>query len=185
MRRFVALGIAIALAACASSNEPKVSREESQVSTFRARVGAIDQETRVVTLIGPDGSRTTFRADEAVKNLAQVQVGDEVVGKLVETLMIEVRKPSPDDKATPTSVADVVASAEPGQKPAGVWVRQVQAVYMIESIDKAQGGGTLRDASGKSTFVKARDPAMLDRVKVGDTVVVTLIEGLSLEVVTP
>lgn len=185
MRRALALGFALALTACATSDEPKVSREETQISTFKARVGAIDQQTRVVTLIGADGARTTFRADEAVKNLAQVKVGDEVVGKLVETLMIEVRKPSPDDKATAASVADVVATAEPGQKPAGLWVRQVQALYTIESIDKAQGGGTLRDASGNSTFVKARDPAVLDRVKVGDTVVVTLLQGLSLEVVTP
>jgi hypothetical protein len=185
MRRIVALGIAIALAACASSNEPKVSREESQVTSFKARVAAVDQQTRVVTLIGPDGGRTTFRADEAVKNLPQVKVGDEVVGTLVETLLIEVRKPSPDDKATAASVTDVVATAEPGQKPAGLFVRQVQALYTVESIDKAKGGGTLRDASGKSTFVKARDPAVLDRVKVGDTVVVTLTEGLKLEVVTP
>jgi hypothetical protein len=185
MRRALALGFALALTACATSDEPKVSREETQISTFKARVGAIDQQTRVVTLVGADGSRTTFRADEAVKNLAQVKVGDEVVGKLVETLMIEVRKPSPDDKATAASVADVVATAEPGQKPAGLWVRQIEAVYTIESIDKAKGGGTLRDASGKSTFVKARDPAVLDRVKVGDTVVVTLLQGLSLEVLTP
>ncbi len=185
MRRIVALSIVIALAACAGSNEPKVSREESQVSTFRARVAAVDQQTRMVTLIGSDGGRTTFRADEAIKNLPQVKVGDEVVGTLVETLLIEVRRPSPDDKLTPTSVADVVATAEPGQRPAGLFVRQVQALLTIESIDKARGGGTLRDASGKSRFVKARDPAVLDRVKVGDTVVVTLTEGLKLEVVTP
>jgi hypothetical protein len=185
MRRILALGLAVALTACATSNEPKVSREETQVSTFRARVAAVDQQTRVVTLIGADGGRTTFRADEAVKNLPQVKVGDEVVGKLIETLLVEVRKPTPEDGTTPATVTDVVATAEPGQKPAGLWLRQVQAVYTIESIDKAQGGGMLRNASGKSQFVKARDPAVLDRVKVGDTVVVTLIEGLSLEVVTP
>jgi hypothetical protein len=113
-----------------------------------------------------------------------VKVGDEVIGKLVESLAVEVRKATPADQQTPASVTEALATAEPGEKPAGLYVRQVQALYKIESIDKAQGGGTLRDANGKSTFVKVRDPSVLDRVKVGDTVVVTLTQGLSLEVVT-
>jgi hypothetical protein len=185
MRRPLAFVFSIALAACASSSEPKVSREETQISTMRARVEAVDQQTRVVTLVDAAGRRTTFRADEAVKNLPQVAVGDEVVGTLVESLAIEVRKATPEEQATPESVSGLAATAEPGQKPAGLWVRQAKALFTIESIDKARGGGTLRDARGQSRFVKARDPAVLDRVKVGDTVVVTLTEGLSLEVVKP
>ena len=64
-------------------------------------------------------------------------------------------------------------------------MRQIKALYTIESIDKAAGGGTLRDAAGRSHFVKVRDPAVLDRVKVGDPVIVTLTEALHLEVVAP
>jgi len=186
MRRLLALSLLLALAACASSNEPKVAREETTVSTLRARVSAIDQKTRVVTLVdAATGGRTTFRADEAVKNLPQVKVGDEVVGKVVESLAIEVRKATDAEKAAPATVDEFEATAEPGEKPAGLYVRQITAVYTIESIDKAKGGGTLRDANGESRFVKARDPAVLDRVKVGDTVVVTLTQGISLQVVTP
>jgi hypothetical protein len=185
MRRLLALACSMALAACATSNEPKVSREDTQVTTFRARVAAVDQQTRVVTLIDAAGNRTSFRADEAVKNLPQVRAGDEVVGKRLESFAVEVRRATAEEKATPASVAGLSATAEPGQKPAGVWVRQTRALFTIESIDKQQGGGTLRDAAGQSHFVKARDPAVLDRVKVGDDVVVTLTEALSLEVVTP
>jgi len=43
----------------------------------------------------------------------------------------------------------------------------------------------LRDAEGGSHFVKVRDPAVLDRVKAGDPVVVTLTEALRIEVVAP
>jgi len=184
MQRALMFSVALALVACASSG-PKVSREETQVTNMRARVAEVDQKTRIVTLVDGTGAKTKFRADEAVKNLPQVKVGDEVVGTLVESLAVEVRKATPEDQKTPASVTEALATAEPGEKPAGLYVRQIQALYTIESIDKARGGGTLRDASGKSTFVKARDPSVLDKVKVGDTVVVTLTQGLSLEVVAP
>jgi hypothetical protein len=185
MVRAPALALALAFLACATSNEPKVSREETQVRTFRARVEAVDQKTRVITLVDTAGNKATFRADEAVRNLPQVEAGDEVVGELMESLAIEVRPATAEEKAAPETVAELAAGAEPGQKPAGLFVRQAKALYTIESIDKPAGGGTLRDSLGRIHFVKVRDPAVLDRVKVGDTVVVTLTEALRIEVLAP
>ena len=185
LHRMFAPVLALAFLACATSNEPKVSREETQVTTFRASVAAVDQQTRVVTLVDADGNRTTFRADEAVKNLPQVHVGDHVVGELMESIAVEVRPATAEEKAAPDSITALAAAAEPGQKPAGLFARQVKALYTIESIDKAAGGGTLRDSEGGSHFVKVRDPSVLDRVKVGDPVVVTLTEALRIEVLAP
>jgi hypothetical protein len=185
MLRVSTLVFALAFLACATSNEPKVAREETAVTEFRARVAAVDQQTRVVTLVDAEGNRTTFRADEAVKNLPQVKVGDELVGELVESLAVEVRPATAEEQAAPESITGLAEVAEPGQKPAGLFARQLKALYTIESIDKAAGGGTLRDSQGGSHFVKVRDPAVLDRVKVGDTVVVTLTEALRIEVLAP
>lgn len=185
MTRVLALVFGLAFVACATSNEPVVSREETEVASFRARVEAIDQQTRVVTLVDAAGNKATFRADEAVQNLPQVKVGDEVVGELMESLAVEVRHATAEEKATPASIAEVAARAEPGEKPAGLFVRQAKALYTIGSIDKAAGGGTLVDPEGESHFVKVRDPSVLDRVKVGDTVVVTLTEALRIEVLAP
>jgi hypothetical protein len=185
MHRAFALVFALAFLACATSNEPKLSREETQVASFRARVAAVDQQTRVVTLVDAEGNRTTFRADEAVRNLPQVHVGDQVVGDLMESLAVEVRPATAEEKASPVSIAEGAEAAELGQKPMGLFVRQIKALYTIESIDKAAGGGTLRDAEGESHFVKVRDPAVLDRVKVGDPVVVTLTEALRIQVLAP
>jgi hypothetical protein len=181
--RILALCLALAGLACATSKEPVMATEETAVETFRARVAAVDATTRVVTLVNAEGDQVTFRADEAVQNLPQVNVGDEVVGQLMESLAIEVRPATKEEKAAPDTITEAAARAEPGQKPAGLFVRQIKALYTIGSIDKAAGGGTLVDADGDSHFVKVRDPGVLDRVKVGDNVVVTLTEALRVEVI--
>jgi hypothetical protein len=185
MRRASVFVLALGLAACATSDEPKLAREETQLTEVRARVAAVDPESRVVTLVDAAGNPATFRADEAVKNLPQVRVGDEVVGQRMEKLAIEVRPATAEEQADPTSVTELAAVAEPGQKPAGLFVRQAKALYTIDSIDESAGGGTLRDASGRSHFVKARDPAVLQKLKAGDTVVVTLTEALRIQVLAP
>ena len=155
------------------------------MTTLRARVEAVDPETRVVTLVDADGNRATFRADEAVVNLPQVKVGDTVVGQVMQSVAIEVRPATAAEKAAPDSIAEVAAAAEPGQKPAGLYVRQAKALFTIASIDKAKGGGMLRDSAGRTHFVKVRDPAVLTRVKVGETVVVTVTDSVRIEVVAP
>jgi hypothetical protein len=176
--------LALALAACASGQQPGPSREETVLKTVHARVEAIDRKTRVVTLVNAVGEKVVFRADDGVRNLDQVKVGDVVVGELQQTLLVELRAATEEEQRVPAQVAEVAARAEPGQRPAGVFVRQVRALFTIAEIDKAAGGGTLRDAEGRLQFVKARDPSVLDRVRVGDTVVVTYTEALRLQVVS-
>ena len=67
--------------------------EKTRLTKVSAKVEAIDQATRVVTLKGPKGNAITFKVDEAVKNLPQVQVGDEVVVKYHESLALRLLKP--------------------------------------------------------------------------------------------
>jgi hypothetical protein len=185
MFRSLSLACLLILSGCATGQGTGPSREETAVSQFQARVAAIDHATRRVTLVDASGEKLTFRADEAVRNLDQVKVGDVLQGELVENLLIEARPATADEKAEPVALVEGVVGAPPGEKPAGLYVRELRSVFTVASIDKAAGGGELRDAQGQLHFVKARDPAVLDRLKVGDTVVVTYTEALSLEVVAP
>lgn len=155
------------------------------MTTIRAHVKAIDQRTRRVTLVDDAGGEAVFYADEGVKNLAQVKPGDVLEGRLAESVVLEVREPTPQEAAEGAAILEVAAAAEPGQRPAGVFARQITAVLVIEAIDKAAGTATLRGPSGASRVVPVRDPANLDRVAIGDTVVATYTESLALEVRAP
>jgi hypothetical protein len=185
MLRSFAFALVFVLAACTTSQEPGPSREETAVRAFRARVAAIDPATRVVSLENEAGDRLVFRADDGVRNLEQVRVGDELRGELVETLLIEARPATEEEKRAPVSLTEAGVRAKPGEKPAGLFVRQLESVFTVASLDEAAGGGELRDAAGRLHFVKARDPRVLERLAVGDTVVVTYTEALRLEVVAP
>lgn len=187
--RRLAFAFALAALACAGSSgseqaEP-LRREETQVMTMRARVAAVDLASRQVKLVDAAGRESVFYADEEVRNLPQVKVGDEVVGEYAQSIALEVREPTAAEREAGTSVLEVAARAEPGQKPSGTYVRQVTALLTIAAIDKAAQTATLRGPAGNLQVVKARNPANLDRVKVGDTVVATYTETLLLEVVGP
>jgi hypothetical protein len=187
-RRIAIALLAAGFAGCAGSGgdsgEP-LRREDTAVIEVSARVAAVDHARRLVTLADASGAEAIFHADPAVENFAQVKVGDELVGSLVESVVLELRPPTEEEAAAGAAVLDVAATAAPGEKPAGLFVRQITAVLVVEAIDKAAGTATLRGPLGNSHTIPARDPRNLDRVKVGDTVVATYTEALDLEVRAP
>ena len=187
LRLVIGMGLGV-LAGCAGlggASDTPLRREETQVIEFQGRVKALDLEKRLVTLSDASGGEAAFVADAGVRNLAQVKVGDEVVGKLMESVVLEVREPTAEELASGAAIVEVAAKAPPGEKPAGVFVRQIAAVLTIDAIDAAAGTATLRGPAGNTRVVPVRDRRNLERVKVGDTVVATYTEALSLEVRAP
>ena len=168
-----------------ASDTAPLRREETEIVRFEARVKAVDLERRLVTLTDASGEEAVFHADAAVQNLPQVRVGDELVGQRAESMVLEVREPTAEERDAGVSILEVNATAPPGDKPAGRFVRQIVAVLTIEAIDAEAGTATLRGPAGNARVLPVRDRRNLERVKVGDTVVATYTEALSLKVRTP
>jgi len=160
-----------------AAGEPKVLEEN--IKKVTATVESVDLATRMVTLKGPEGKLMEFRAGEEVKNLPQVKVGDQVVMTYYESIAAQILKPGTDPGA---AAQQVVATAKPGEKPAGVAAQQVTVTATVEAIDENKEYVTLKGPEGKSTAVKVRDPKNLEGVKVGDTVMITYTEALAISV---
>lgn len=175
----VVLAVATGLmAAETKSGQPSVTR--ARVVTLTATVEAIDLDHRLVTLKGPKGRVETVQVDERVKNLPQVQVGDQVVVKYYEAIALRVLAPG---EATPSpSATGAVATAQPGQMPAAVGGREVTVTVTIEAINRKAGTVTFKGPEGNSHTVKAQDPKNLEKVKVGDKVEITYTEALGISV---
>ena len=72
--------------------------------------------------------------------------------------------------------------AEPGQKPGGAVGKRVTFTATIEAIDLAKGTVTLKGPQGRSETIKARNPANLKKVKVGDLVDISYTEAVAIKV---
>jgi len=155
--------------------------QEAAVLTVRGTVEAIDKDKQTVTLKGPKRSLTLHVRDP--KKLEAIKVGDPVVGRYYESVMIEVKKPG---EGTPGVAAQqAVATSRPGEAPAGAIGQQVTVTATITAIDKKARTATIKGPEGNSVTVKARDPKNLDRVKVGDNVEITYTEALVISLDKP
>ncbi|MGQ0578259.1 MAG: hypothetical protein ACT4PQ_05030 [Betaproteobacteria bacterium] len=166
------------LAGCATPQKPAGRMED--VVEARLTVTAIDSSARLVTLKDEYGKEIVVKADKAVKNLGQVKVGDEVVISYTEALAWQVK---PAGKGAPAvSTEEGITSAKPGDKPAGTASQSVMLTVTITAIDLANGTVTLTGPQGNSRTIKARDPANLKKVQVGDLVDITYTEALAISV---
>jgi len=171
----------IGVAGVASAGDiKKPSGEIGRKRLATAEVIAIDLPTRTVTLKGQKGNNFTVHADDRVRNLPQVRVGDQVDVAYHESLVWNVKKAA--EGSPGASVQSGTASAKPGDKPAGAAAKQVKMTATIEAIDQANGTVTLKGPQGNSRTIKARDPKNLQRVQVGDLVDITYTEAVAVRV---
>jgi Cu/Ag efflux protein CusF len=176
---WLAVVCAVAVVACATAPEQKKPAvEKSRVVTITATVEALDLASRMVTLKGPKGNTITFKADDRVKNLAQVKVGDQVVAKYYESVAIQVMKPGQAQAGT----AGAAATAKPGEKPGMVATGETTITASIEAIDREMPAVNLKGSDGNVETYKVQDPKNLENVKVGDQVVITYTVAVAISV---
>lgn len=156
--------------------------EISQVQEMQATVTAIDMKTRMVTLKGPEGNESTVHVDKRARNLAQVKVGDVVKVAYVQQVAWQARKPGQGAASSEVQAETAGVRAEAGEKPGGAVGQRVTFTATIEAIDLAKGTVTLKGPQGNSQTIKARNPANLKKVQVGDLVDITYTEALAIKV---
>jgi len=179
---FVVTGVAQQQQTGAASAGKKPTVFKQEVVTATATVEAIDLEKRIVTLKRADGSVFDLIVGKEARNLPQVKVGDQVVTKYYQSILVQVTKPG---AAEGTQVQETVARAKPGEKPGGVVAKQVTVNATVEKIDKKKMIATLKGPEGKVVDVKVRNPKNLENVNVGDQVVITYTEAVAISVEKP
>jgi hypothetical protein len=148
--------------------------------TVNATVTSINHETRKVTLQGADGAEIALTVGEEVKNLPQVQVGDHVQIAYYEAVNFKVLGAG---EAEPAAAAiSALETAPPGRKPSGSMSTKQSIVATVEAVDKDNQTVTLKGPKGNTRTVKARNPDNLDKVAVGDRVLITLTNAVAVDV---
>jgi hypothetical protein len=180
----VVLGAALALDAPAQETKSAASKplsaERSLLVTVTAKVEAVDQAKREVTLKGPLGNVVTFVVDERVKRLKEVKVGDEVTADYYVSLAGELRAPTEDEKDHPLTIIEGGARAPKGASPAARGLRAFKVVATVIGLDLPTQSVTLEGPRGNSGSIRAENVEKLKQLRLGDTVVVTYTEALAI-----
>jgi hypothetical protein len=147
---------------------------------LKATVEAIDHVVRTITLKGPQGVPVTFKVDPSVKNFDQVEKGDKVVARYLESIAIYVEKA----KSKPTSDAVSAVEVTPrGKKPAGISANVTEVKASVESVNYRKRTLTLKGPEGKTFNFKAdKRVKNLREIRAGDEIVVRHTEALAISV---
>jgi len=144
-----------------------------------ATVEAVDMASREVTLRLADGKLMSFIAGDEVRNLAQVEVGDQVI---VEYSIGMIMALNPSGSAIRSRVDRVeTGRAEPGQKPAGIVRKTVEVTATIVAVDQQARTVTLKGPLRTVTLPVAED-INITKLKVGDQVDAVYQESLAISV---
>jgi len=162
-----------------SASQP-LSAERTILVTVTAKVEAIDQAKREVTLKGPLGNVVSFVVDQRVKRLKEVKVGDEVTADYYVSLAGELRAPTEEEKKNPLTILAGAARAPKDTSPAGGALRAFKVVATVIGLDLPTQSVTLQGPLGNSGTIRAEDVDKLKQLRLGDTVVVTYTEALAI-----
>jgi len=174
----------VVLADESMGNADKPSISASRTLTMSATVEAIDQETRDVTLVGPEGDTVTITAGDEVRNLAQVSAGDVVTAEITENVTIEVFA-NPEGIQPGAGAFSADAAAELGAMPGAAIMDSVVISAIVEEINLEMNTFKLRGPEGNVREFAAQNPDNLRKAEVGDLVVITISESVGIIVETP
>ena len=153
----------------------------SRVLTATATVTAIDMTTRQVTLRRADGSTFVVVADEQMRNLPQLRVGDMVVVDYYDRLTLELKKGGTGEAAVRTDSVSG-SRAELGQRPGGSTTRETVIVADVIAVNPAGQTISLRGPGGRVVVLPVRDPEQFKRIAVGDQVQATYVEAAAVSI---
>lgn len=155
---------------------PAVVRAQDAAPTFHAsltdkmnlKIVRIEPESRLVTLRHGNDTLQVVCGPE-VRNFDQLRVGDNVTTQYKEDLSIRV---DPNGSFTETSETSSTRAKKGGTPAAQFW-EKTEVSARISAIDKTKGTATIETKRGEKFTVIPDSPENLDKVQVGNFVVVT------------
>jgi len=151
-----------------------------RILEIRAVVVGLNKDARTLDVKGPKGRVVTLQAGDEVKNYDQIQLGDNVVARFMQSITLELKKGGTGIMSR-TDSKDAVA-AKPGERPGMAAGRQVHVIANVVEVNKKTMTVTLKGPRGNYVDLQLEDPKQLARVKKGDQVEAVFTEALAVTV---
>jgi len=141
----------------------------TQTITLSGTVATIDHSKRMVNIRKADGSFETVDVPAGAQRFDELKVGDKVSITYNNNVSARLKPPgeAPVDTQTGTTTAGQ------GERPGGTASVQRTMTATVDAIDKNASSITFTGPNGWKYSRHIVDPAVLDKVKVGDKVDIT------------
>lgn len=148
-----------------------------------ATVQAINKNEREVVLANEAGQVKVVEAGPEVKNFDQIEVGDKLVVEFFESVALYLGNPEDKPEA---GEAQVMMTAEEGEKPGMVAVDVFEAIAEVVSINKDKRKVELKGPEGRVATVNVGpEVGDLENIKVGDKIHVQYTEAMAISIQSP
>ena len=141
----------------------------TQTVTLSGTVESIDKEKRIVKIKTPDGNFETIDVPPAAKRFDELKVGDRVSITYNNTVSARLKAPG----EAPVNNATGATTAGQRERPGGTATMERTMTVTVSAIDKGASSVTFTGPNGWKYSRRVVDPAVLDKVKVGDKVDIT------------
>jgi hypothetical protein len=141
----------------------------SLTDKMNLKIVRIEPESRLVTLRHGSGDTLQVVCGPEVRNFDQLRVGDNVTTEYKEDLSIRI---DPNGSFTETTETSSTRAAKGATPHAQFWEKN-EVSARISAIDKVKGTATIETKKGEKFTVIPDSPENLDKVQVGNFVVVT------------
>jgi hypothetical protein len=174
------------LAVAATAEEAPVQTEQVETSVraaavlVEAELVGIDLESREISLRGPLGQVLTMTVGEDVERLEEFAVGDIISATYLTSLAGELREPTEEEKANPWQVMEAAEIADGEHSPGVAGARMIHAVCTIEGMNRVLRTVMVEDPRGKYHVIEDVDPARLEGLTLGTTLILTYTEAMAL-----
>jgi hypothetical protein len=173
------------LAAClllmpAAAQEPNTSVREAV--TLSGTVERIDRPSRTLTVNVDNSFKQSLYVPPDFKIFDELKAGDRVVARIRESVVVSAR-PGLKPQLLKDTTAD--AAKKPRDAKDSQLGQQLTIVVTIESVDRTTNWVTYKTADNRRATRGVLDPKLLDGLKPGDIIEVTLTRERVIELQRP
>lgn len=170
LRTLIAAGVIALSPTLALAADPILAVAFVVKNEIKAKVSAVDEKSRTITLVGPAGNWLALKAGPEMQNFPQVKVGDTVTAAMEQVTEISVVHAN---NGTPLPVdVQTLDTAPKGAKPGVIVTDRREIAATITKLDADSRTVTLQGPLGNSVDVKVPgDQDGFKKLGVGDHVI--------------
>ena len=155
-------------------------KEKWSLAETEGTVTKINNETREITLKGPDGELVTLTASDAVERFDEIEVGNRISFKHYAYIKAEFRKPTEEELAEPLMLLAQGGKAPEGMDPAAVVGAVVKALVTVEILNRPNMFATVKGPRGNYLTIEMEDEALMQKLHIGQLVILTYAEAMAI-----